>query len=63
MAAADSGGTRGEDSGQLPEAGAHGKAVRGSGRQEQEVVRQRGCPFRVDLLPEPKKLGQLIIDR
>ena len=60
VAGADAGSAGCKGSGQLPEAGAHGKAVRGSGRQEQQVVRRRGRAVRVGLLPEPKKLGQRV---
>lgn len=59
VAGADAGGAGCKDSGQLPEAGADGKAVRGPGGQEQEVVRRRGRALRFGLLPEPEKLGRL----
>lgn len=58
MATAGAWGAAGEGGRQLPKARANGKALWDPGRQGETIFRQRRGAFRLDLLPESKKLVQ-----
>lgn len=63
MVAAGSRGTADEGGGQLPEARAHGEAVRGAGGQGEGVIRHRGGEVHFRVLPEPEELVRPLVVR